>query len=269
MTQPSPLARPDAWNLVTPGYVDEVVPQFEPFARDVLDLASVSAGTRVCDVACGPGTLSFLAAQRGARVQALDFASNMLDALRARAQREGVTTIECQQGDGMALPYADRSFDAGFSMFGLMFFPDRARGFAELRRVLEPGARAVVTSWPPMDRVPLLSALFATMAELLPDMPSGKSKPALGEPEELRDEMREAGFESVEVHELAHSIVWPSVEVWWTSTRRSAAPMVLLEQSMGPAFEQLAPQLLAGLQAKVGAGPQVVTLRAWAGVGVA
>jgi SAM-dependent methyltransferase len=270
MTQPSPLAAPEAWNLVTPGYVDEVVPTFEPFARDALDLAGVTAGFRVVDVACGPGTLAFLAAERGAQVCALDFATNMLAALRARAERDGITTIECEQGNGMALPYGTDCFDAAFSMFGLMFFPDRARGFRELLRVLKPGARAVVTSWQPMDRVPLLAELFATLTELMPDLPFGSSKAPLAEPDALRDEMYEAGFDAVKVHELAHPVTSPSLEAWWTSMRRSMAPLVLLEQQLGAAaFDPLAAELLARLQGKFGPGPQEVIMRANAGVAVA
>lgn len=267
---PSPLAAPEAWNLVAPGYADEVVPQLEPFARDALDLAGVTAGHQVADVACGPGTLAFLAAQRGAHVRALDFSVNMLEALRARAERESVTTIECERGDGMALPYATDYFDAAFSMFGLMFFPDPARGFRELCRVLKPGGRAVVTSWQPMDSVPLLAELFAALEELLPDLPFGKSKAPLSGLEELRDEMRYAGFETVQVHELAHTVVSPSLDAWWISMRRSMAPLVLLEHKLGtPAFDELAEKIVARIKDKVGPGPQEVIMRANAGVAVA
>jgi ubiquinone/menaquinone biosynthesis C-methylase UbiE len=270
MTQPpaSPLATPEAWNLVTPGYVDIVVPQFEPFARDALDLAGVSEGWRVVDVACGPGTLSFLAAARGARVHALDFADNMLAALRARAERDCVTSIECERGDGMALPYADRTYQAGFSMFGLMFFPDRSRGLRELHRVLEPGGRAVITSWQPMDRVPLIAELFVALTELMPGLPFGKSKAPLGEPDELREELRAAGFETVEIFELAHTTVAPSLAAWWTSMRRSLAPLVLLERKIGAAaFAELEAKMLARLNQKFGAGPQAATMFANAGLG--
>lgn len=270
MTQPSPLAAPEAWNLVSPGYVDIVVPQFEPFARDALDLAGVGAGTRVVDVACGPGTLSFLAAARGARVHALDFAESMLAALRARAEREGVTSIACEQGDGMALPFGEHGFDAGFSLFGLMFFPDRGRGFRELHRVLVPGGRAVVTSWQPMERVPLIAELFAAMGELLPGLPFGKSKAPLGEPDEMRAEMREAGFASVEVYELAHSVASPSLAAWWESMRRSMAPLLLLERKLGEvAFAELEAKLMARMAGKFGSGPLVVTMLANAGLAVA
>jgi ubiquinone/menaquinone biosynthesis C-methylase UbiE len=155
-------------------------------------------------VACGPGTLSLLAAKRGARVHAIDFAQSMVEALRARAEQAGITTVACEQGDGMALPYADHSFDAAFSMFGLMFFPDRARGFGELRRVLEPGGRVLVASWQPFDRVPLIAELFVALADLMPGLPFGKNKAPLGEPDEMRDELRDAGFEAIEIHEIAY-----------------------------------------------------------------
>jgi ubiquinone/menaquinone biosynthesis C-methylase UbiE len=81
----------------------------------------------------------------------------MIARLRERAAREGVADIDARVADGCALPFPDASFDAGFSSFGLMFFPDRARGFGELLRVLRPGAQAVVSSWAPMTRVPVLS----------------------------------------------------------------------------------------------------------------
>jgi ubiquinone/menaquinone biosynthesis C-methylase UbiE len=264
---PSPLATPEAWNLVAPGYVELVIPQFEPFANDALNLAGVSEGSRVVDVACGPGTLSLLAAKRGARVSALDFASSMVDALRARAEAAGLTTIESEQGDGMALPYADATFDAGFSMFGLIFFPDRARGFRELRRVLVPGGRAVVASWQPFDTVPLITELFAAIGELMPGLPFGKGKAPLGDPDEMREEMRDAGFESIAVHEIAHPSNSPSLAEWWTAMRRSMAPIVLLENKLGKApIDEMETKILARLEPKFGAGPQEVLMRANVGL---
>lgn len=263
---PSPLAMPDAWNLVTDGYVDEIVPQFVPFARDAVQLADVRPGSHVVDVACGPGTLSFLAAELGAKVSALDFADNMLAALRARAAREGVTSIESQTGDGQALPYADASFDAAFSMFGLIFFPDRVQGFRELHRVLKPRGKVAVASWQPMDRVPLIAELFTSLSALLPGLPFGQNKAPLGEPAEMREEMRLGGFEAVEVHELAHGHTSPSVDAWWDSMQRSMAPVVLLKNRMGAAFTPIGEGVRTRLKDKFGNGPQEAVFHANLGV---
>src|SRR5436190_855542 len=127
---PSPLANPASWDLVSSAYAEEIVPVFEQYVRDALRLAAPPPGSRVVDVACGPGTLSFIAAQAGHPVDALDFSPQMIEKLEARKRATGAA-ITAVVGDGQALPYADATFGAAFSMFGLMFFPDRAAGFRE------------------------------------------------------------------------------------------------------------------------------------------
>ena len=120
----SPLASPQPWDLVASSYEQDVMPMFETFAREALRLAAPPAGSRVVDVACGPGTLAGLAAQQGLHVDALDFSSHMIERLVARR----LPNVTAELGDGQALPYADRTFAAGFSLFGLMFFPGSREG---------------------------------------------------------------------------------------------------------------------------------------------
>jgi SAM-dependent methyltransferase len=264
----SPLGEPEAWNLVSQGYTDDVVPQFEAFAQRALRLASVTAGARIVDVACGPGTLAFAAAACGAHVSAVDFAEDMIAALHARARREGVKNIEARVGNGMALPYADASFDAGFSMFGLMFFPKRDAGFAELARVLRPGASAVVSSWQPLDREPIFGVTFAAIRDHLPDLPFGDDDTPLGEPEALRKEMLASGFNAVEVHEVAHAIEAPSLRAWWDSMQRSMVPIVFIRSRIGPArFQPIAESIYQRIASEFGEGPQKLQLAANFGVG--
>src|SRR5699024_11098930 len=98
----------------------------------------------VLDVACGPGTLTLLAAAAGATVTALDFSSPMIAQLRTRAAAlDLASAVEVHEGGGQRLPFASAVFDAAFSMFGLMFFPDRHAGLRELARVLKPGCPAL------------------------------------------------------------------------------------------------------------------------------
>ncbi|HEY2510650.1 MAG TPA: methyltransferase domain-containing protein, partial [Polyangiaceae bacterium] len=139
-TSAPPLARPYAWNLVSLDYTRDFAPHCAEYAVDALDLVRVPAGARVLDVATGPGTLAFVAARRGLSVTAVDFSADMIALLRGRAAAEGMDhRILAREGDGEALPFAESTFDAAFSLFGLMFFADRARGLSELHRVLVPG----------------------------------------------------------------------------------------------------------------------------------
>jgi ubiquinone/menaquinone biosynthesis C-methylase UbiE len=232
-TQPSPLATPLAWNLVSAGYAEESFEQFAKYSADALALAGVSAQDRVLDVAAGPGSLVVQAARRVAEVQAIDFSVDMLRQLEARVAQAGLDNVTAHEGDGQALPFEDARFDAAFSMFGLIFFPDRAKGFAELQRVLKPGGRAVVASWQPMGRVPLLVSVFEALAAELPNLPFGDGKGPLSDPADFEREMTAAGFRDVRIEERMHAIETESIDLFWKSMRRSLAPLVLLESRMG------------------------------------
>jgi len=234
MTSSNPLSSPPPWNLVASDYAAEVAPIFAWFAQQAIDLALLSSGTRVLDVAAGPGTLSFLAARAGARVTAIDFSPAMIEELRERASAEWVT-VESHVGDGQALPFADVSFDRAFSMFGLMFFPDRLLGFRELLRVLVPGGVAVVSSWAAEDGDTWRNLIWDAVREHLPNLPLGGSAPPLGNLDDCRREMTAAGFENVEVHELTHTLPRMTTRQGWAWMVRATAPVALLRQSLGPA----------------------------------
>ena len=267
MSGPSrPLATPRAWNLVAPGYTAEALPLFEQFAEDALRIAPVAPGERVLDVAAGPGTLSLLAA-RTATVSAIDFAPGMLERLQARFNDAGLV-VDARLGDGTQLPWGDETFSAAFSMFGLIFFPDRRRGFAELLRVLQPGGRAVVSSWVPMERVPVLAALFGAMKAELPGLPFGDGATPLGDPEEFRAELADAGFVDVAVREVAHGLKVPSVRTFLASAERTNAPLVLLAEKLGPAaFRALVEGIERRLVTTFGSGPLRIEFVALLGYG--
>jgi SAM-dependent methyltransferase len=230
--QANPLSVPDAWNGVSAGYAADLAPFFERFAADALAIADVGERDIVLDVACGPGTLALLAAERAERVVVLDFAEEMIGMLRRRAADSGMSNVEPVVGDGQALPFDDASFDAAFSMFGLIFFPDRDAGFRELHRALRRGGRAVVSSWPPMTTIPLLAATFEALGELVPDLPRGGTLP-LSTPDELSAAMSAAGFEDVEVHTRSHGIEWDSIDEYGRWSISASAPMVLLRRRLG------------------------------------
>lgn len=112
---------------------------FEQCAEAAIAACKLQPGAAVLDVACGPGTLVLKCAGMAGKVHGIDFWQAMLDCFAERIESEGHRNIEIGHGDAQQLPYESNTFDAAFSLFGLMFFPDRCRGFAEIYRTLKPG----------------------------------------------------------------------------------------------------------------------------------
>ena len=135
--------RYDAANRLLSGGIDQwwrkrlvrLVRRLSP--RDVLDLAT------------GSGDVAFALARAlgpAARITGMDFCQPMLDqALAKQSLLPGAgQNIVFRQGDGLALPCADESFDAVTVSFGLRNMADRHRALSEMRRVLRPGGRVHV-----------------------------------------------------------------------------------------------------------------------------
>jgi demethylmenaquinone methyltransferase/2-methoxy-6-polyprenyl-1,4-benzoquinol methylase len=101
--------------------------------------AVVRPGGRVLDACCGTGDLALAAEREGGVVTGLDFSPRMLE----RAQRKS-SSIEWVEGDLLALPFADGTFDAATVGFGVRNVVDLDRALAELRRVLQPGGRLAI-----------------------------------------------------------------------------------------------------------------------------
>jgi SAM-dependent methyltransferase len=221
-------------------------------------------------VACGPGTLSGRAAALGHAVEALDFSPAMIELLQARR----LARVTARVADGQSLPFADGQFDAGFSMFGLMFFPDRARGFAELRRVLRPGGRAAVSSWPPPDTSPVMAALFGSLGEAMrasmgqSGPPLGTQQAPLSSEEMCRGEMG-AAFRDVAVHRVAHVQPYDSADALWSSFERTVAPVVLLKKSLGDKWPEVGRAMRAAVARAAGEGPGDLEMTALITVGSA
>ncbi|HVT09649.1 MAG TPA: class I SAM-dependent methyltransferase [Polyangia bacterium] len=267
----SPLATPEPWDLVAAAYAAEALPYFEIFAREALAHAALRPGARIVDVAAGPGTLSLLAAAAGARVSALDFSPRMVAELESRRAAAGLAdAIEVRAGDGQQLPFESGAYDAAFSMFGLMFFPDRAAGFREMRRVLRPGGHAIVSSWVPFDGP--FGAIMKMAAELVPGRPlgGGGAEQPLASPTDFEAEMSAAGFGSIRVVTVPHELKLPSFDAFWTAMQRTNAPLVLARHRVGAErWAVVGPQLRERLRATLGDGPLVAGRGAYLGIGVA
>jgi SAM-dependent methyltransferase len=141
-------------------------------AELLVDRADLAAGSRVLDVATGSGNAALAAARSGCTVVGLDYVPALLDRAGLRAAAEGLA-IELVEGDAEALPFADASFDAVLSVFGVMFAPDQERAAAELLRVCRPGGTVALASWAPDG---FLGDLFRTIGAHVPP-PAGLASP--------------------------------------------------------------------------------------------
>jgi hypothetical protein len=126
----------------------------------------------------------------------------------------------------------------------------------------------VAELWRPFDSVPPIKAVFEVLLELMPELPFGKSKAPLGEPEDFRAELEAVGFASVDVKLVSHAQTASSPSAFWTSMSRSTAPLVLLRRRIGEErWSTLADGILSGLTERFGPGPLHVEPQALLGVG--
>jgi ubiquinone/menaquinone biosynthesis C-methylase UbiE len=225
-----PLASPGPWDLVAADY-EQVTRKFlEAFSISGLAMLDYDERTRAIDIACGPGTTTLILAPTVRHVTAVDFSTAMLDELRRNVAAAKAANIEITGTDGRELPFDDASFDLGVSMFGLMFFPDRGKGFAELHRVLAPGGQALVSSWAPASQSPLVRTIVAA---LQPDDAPAQTMSRFSGLEDkaiFEAEMREAGFADVRIEAVTHGMTVENIEQFWGDTVRCTAPIALMKR---------------------------------------
>ena len=174
--------------------------------------AVVRPGDRVLDACCGTGDLAVAAERAGGRVTGLDFSPRMLE--RARRKRPSVTWVE---GDLLALPFEDASFESATVGFGVRNVADLEQGLRELRRVLVPDGRVAILEIT-RPRGPLapfyrlwFDRLVPLLGRLLRDGSAYTYLPAsvrrFPGPDELAELMQCSGFEQVRYRLLAGGIV--------------------------------------------------------------
>jgi SAM-dependent methyltransferase len=126
----------------------------------LLDAASVAAGTRVLDIATGPGYVAGEAARRGASVVGVDVAAAMV--ALARRLHPG---LEFREADAHALPFEDASFDAVVGNFAILHLGRPEEAVAEFARTLAPGGTLALTVWDRPERARFVGVMLDAVAE--------------------------------------------------------------------------------------------------------
>ncbi|MGB3867076.1 MAG: class I SAM-dependent methyltransferase [Xanthobacteraceae bacterium] len=151
--------------------------------ENLCEALDLRAGQRVLDVAAGNGNVTLAAARRWCEVTSTDYVPAWLERGRARAAAEG-WTVDFQEADAEALPFADGSFDAVASSFGVMFTPDQARAAAEMLRVCRSGGKIGLANWTPDG---FIGQVFKALGKYLPPPPGTKSPARWGTREGLSE----------------------------------------------------------------------------------
>ncbi len=142
--------------------------------EELCEALDLRPGRKVLDVAAGNGVASLAAARRWCDVISTDYVPSLLERGRARASAEGLT-IEFKEADAEALPFADGTFDAVVSTFGVMFTPNQDQAAAELLRVCKSDGQIGLANWTPDG---FIGQMFKTLGKYLPP-PAGVQSPML------------------------------------------------------------------------------------------
>ncbi len=179
---------------------------FEPYAADLVARLARAGVTTVLEVAAGSGVVSRAMAAglpRGAQLTSTDLNQPMIDYAKSVGTARPVTW---RQADVMELPFPDDSFDAVVCQFGVMFFPEKVKAFAEVSRVLRPGGLFFFSVWDRIKSNEFAAVVTTALGELYPDdpplflerTPHGYFDHAL-----IRSDLAEAGLGVVEIAALA------------------------------------------------------------------
>jgi len=270
MSQPAnPLSASEPWNLVADGYAETTMLIFEQFAAEAIAASHLKRGATVLDVACGPGTLALKIARVAGQVHGIDFSPAMLAIFKKKIEDAGHGNITLHCGDAQTLPYPDARFDAAFSLFGLMFFPERRKGFAEIYRTLKPGGSIAITSWAPVDQSPAMLTMFGALRAIKPELPQPQRAVAtLENPDTFKHEMEEVGFKNVEIRLITKAFPVTTIPEFWESMVKGSAPIQMMKKGLGEQWPEKEKLALAYLKLALPTIPTELTSDAWLGLGV-
>jgi SAM-dependent methyltransferase len=178
---------------------------FEPFAIDLASRVGSLKPQNVLEVAAGTGIVTremLKALPPTSRLSVTDLNDPMIGHARRRVGED--PRVSWRQADAMELPFDDSEFDAVVCQFGIMFFPDKARGMREFHRVLSTGGNLLLSVWDSLDRNPPGATIHTALAEIFPeDPPDFYRVPfSMCDVNALRALATNAGFRKVKIESL-------------------------------------------------------------------
>jgi ubiquinone/menaquinone biosynthesis C-methylase UbiE len=212
--------------------LDQILKPFE----DVLVAAlSSESGSSVLDVGCGTGSttlaLTRLSGPVG-RCTGIDISEPMIAAARARAERER-TPASFICADAQTYAFEPESVDAIVSRFGVMFFDDPARAFANLRRAARRGAELRFVAWRSAAENLFMTTAERIAAPLLPNLqprrPGAPGQFAFADDRRVRAILEESGWTEIDIRPLDLTCALPEKKLISYVTRLGPVGLILQE----------------------------------------
>ena len=186
-------------------YEEQNVPGlFRPLAEITLRQVDVHEGDRVIDVACGTGIVGRLLAEKVGKSGTLigiDLNAGMIEVAKHYSPPAGAN-VEWRQGDVVALPFPDASFDLAFCQQGLQFFPDKLAALKELRRVLAPGGSMILTVWSEISEIAAAQSVALAKYVSAEAAKSSLAPFSFRDYDDIKALMVEAGFQAIQLETL-------------------------------------------------------------------
>ena len=138
------------WDKAARHYERSWQDQLEPAQTALLDMACLSPGERVLDVACGTGLVTLRAAALvgpNGTVIGTDLSEQMVATAGDVARTQGISNVTFERMDAEACLFDGDTFDAALCALGLMYAPDSEKAVGEMHRVLRPGGRVICAVW--------------------------------------------------------------------------------------------------------------------------
>lgn len=181
---------------------------FKPLEELLVEAALAQPRARVLDVGCGTGSTTLAVAVRlGAKSQCvgIDISEPMIAAAKARAERVAVPA-SFVVADAETHAFEPDSFDLIISRFGVMFFEDPVRAFANLRRAGTAGGELRCIAWRSPAENPFMTAAERAAAPLLPNLPprqpNAPGQFAFADPRRVRRILEESGWQEIDIRPL-------------------------------------------------------------------
>lgn len=232
---------------------------FQPYAEDLVRRLSAHHPARVLEVACGTGVVTRQMATALPATSAIT-ATDLNPAMLAVASARGAARpIEWREADATALPLQDASVDAVVCQFGVMFVPDKAKAFAEARRVLRPGGVLVFNVWDRIEANDFAAVVTAALVAVFPQDPPrffARAPHGYFDVARIRGDLAAGGFTAAPaVETLPHTSRADSAALVATAYCQGTPLRADIESRDPARLQEATDAAAAALRARFGHGP--------------